>query len=430
MVGALLWPLVLGLALAAVFYALVLRGPLNHPLILRYFVGHPVCVVETFFFFICLGALLHKLSSVCTEYSALATVSLGQHDGIQPLSKANELLDMLAELPTRLRNSYLARRLFDSLELVSRRGSADGLEAELKHLSDMDAARQQDSYALIRIIVWATPMLGFLGTVIGITQVIGDLARQDMVNVQNAMQGLLGGLYVKFDTTALALSFTVVLMFLQFLVDRMEVQALETVDRRAADELLGLFQSVTVSSDPQVRHIQQIAQSVLYASEQLVQRQTQLWQSTISAAQKHWERLADATCEQTQTALTAALSQALRQHAEQMAKIDQASAEQLGRRWEQWQSVLGSNARVLHAQQQELVKQGELMTQAIKAAGDVVQLEAALNNNLSALAGAKNFEDTVMSLAAAIHLLNTRLGTIAETPHVDLRGSQMRARAA
>ena len=52
-----------------------------------------------------------------------------------------------------------------------------------------------------------------------------------------------------------------------------------------------------------------------------------------------------------------------------------------------------------------MIKQGELMTQAIRAAGDVVQLEKALNDNLAALSGAKNFEDTVMSLAAAIHLL-------------------------
>ena len=50
------------------------------------------------------------------------------------------------------------------------------------------------------------------------------------------------------------------------------------------------------------------------------------------------------------------------------------------------------------------------MTQAIRAAGDVIQLERALNGNLAALAGAKNFEDTVMSLSAAIHLLTTRLG--------------------
>ena len=62
------------------------------------------------------------------------------------------------------------------------------------------------------------------------------------------------------------------------------------------------------------------------------------------------------------------------------------------------------------------------MTQAIRAAGEVVSLEKALNQNLNALAGSKNFEDTVMSLAAAIHLLNTKLGA-ADASHVELRGS-------
>jgi hypothetical protein len=84
----------------------------------------------------------------------------------------------------------------------------------------------------------------------------------------------------------------------------------------------------------------------------------------------------------------------------------------------------------LHAQQTELVRQGEVMTQAIRVAGEVVQLEQALNDNLSALAGAKNFEDTVMSLAAAIHLLNTKLGKPGDLPPVDLLGSRMKGRAA
>ena len=42
--------------------------------------------------------------------------------------------------------------------------------------------------------------------------------------------------------------------------------------------------------------------------------------------------------------------------------------------------MLSQNARLMHAQQQEMVKQGELMTQAIRAAGDVVQLERTLND--------------------------------------------------
>ena len=428
LLGSLAWPIVLGLAGAAVFYFLVLRGPLHHPIMLRYFTGHPVCIVETFFFFICLGALAQKLMEVLAQHAAFGAITLGEGQS-QPAGKATELLDSLAKLPTRVRNSYLGRRITDALESIERKGSADGLEGELKYLSDMDAARQQDSYALIRIIVWATPMLGFLGTVIGITQVIGDLAKQDMVNVQGAMQGLLSGLYVKFDTTALALSFTVVLMFLQFLIDRMEVQVLEAVDRRVMHDLLGRFQIVGTSSDPQVQQMHQLAQAMIRASEQLVQRQTQLWQATIQAAHERWEKLSQATGEQLQTALTASLGTCLKEHAASLAKIEHSSSEQLAARWEQWQTALSQNARLLHAQQQELVKQGETMTQAMRAAGEVVRLEKALNDNLSALAGSKNFEDTVMSLSAAIHLLNTRLGSVTGGPQVELR-TQVKGRAA
>ena len=62
----------------------------------------------------------------------------------------------------------------------------------------------------------------------------------------------------------------------------------------------------------------------------------------------------------------------------------------------------------MKTQQSELIKQGEIMLQVVKATGDVTHLERSLNDNLKALAGAQNFEETVMSLSAAIHLLNTR----------------------
>ena len=66
---------------------------------------------------------------------------------------------------------------------------------------------------------------------------------------------------------------------------------------------------------------------------------------------------------------------------------------------------------MLHAQQVEMVKLSEMMARVVEATGEVRKLESSLNSNLQSLAGAKNFEDTVMSLSAAIHLLNTRLGT-------------------
>ena len=88
MLGSLAWPVVLGLTAAAGFYMLVLRGPLEHPLVYRYFVGHPVCIVETIFFFICAAALAQKLLTVFGQYASLAGISLGEVSGVQPATSA------------------------------------------------------------------------------------------------------------------------------------------------------------------------------------------------------------------------------------------------------------------------------------------------------------------------------------------------------
>ena len=104
----------------------------------------------------------------------------------------------------------------------------------------------------MRIVIWATPMLGFLGTVVGITDALGDLGRELSTSgaadaggsLNTAMEGLLAGLYVAFDTTAIALCFSIALMFIQFMLDRGESQLLDMVDQRANDELAGRFEMI------------------------------------------------------------------------------------------------------------------------------------------------------------------------------------------
>jgi hypothetical protein len=144
-----------------------------------------------------------------------------------------------------------------------------------------------------------------------------------------------------------------------------------------------------------------------------------MWRETINSAHDRWSRLVGSSTEQVQGALAGALNQSLAAHAAEMGKIERASAEQARIRWQEWQLALTESARLLHAQQQEMTRQGELLGRAVEATGDVIKLERALNGNLAALAGSKNFEETVMSLAAAIHLLNARLSG-AEPRHIDL----------
>lgn len=424
--GSLGWPVILGSWATGMLYLLMYKGPLDYPILHRYFAGHPVCYFETGLAIIGLFALLFKAAEVFGHYRALGVVKL---EPIPPrgqrLEDASRLIDDLEQqYSPKMRQSYLGRRLRDALEHIERSGSANSLDGELKYLSDMDAARQQDTYGLARIVIWATPMLGFLGTVMGITQALGDLdPAQLAADVQNAMKGLLAGLYVAFDTTALALMLSMGLMFLQFLIERFETQVLSAVDIRANEELIGRFEQVGASHDPHVASIERMSHAVMQAVESLVERQATLWQETIGAAHEQWSQVVGVSTEQVQTALATSLQQSLSHHAAEMAKIERASADTVQTRWQQWQAALSESARLLHAQQQEMTRQGELLNNALSATADVMKLEQALNSNLSALAGSKNFEDTVMSLSAAIHLLNTRLSSTHETRQVELKSS-------
>ncbi len=424
------WPLILGTAIAGVFLALIRSGPLASPMGIRYFAGHPISMVETAFFFAGLVALALKAMEILGEYGQLDRATLGERGQLLPADQASHLMDRWQELSASAQKSYLGRRLQEALAVIQRSGSADELEEEMKYLSEGDVLRQQESYSLIRIIVWATPMLGFLGTVIGITNALGGLDPKQLATAPDiAFQGLKNGLYTAFDTTAVALSFSMFLMFLQYFLDKIEGHLLSLVDERAAEELAGRFAKEGTATDPHVRTIERMSVAVVRATESLVQKQAEVWQHSLEHAQDRWQQTAHTAGDALTTSLAAALTGTLGQHVNQLAQVEQKASEQMQRRWEQWQTALSDNARLLHAHQQELVRQSEMMTQAIHAVADVTKLETALNNNLQSLAGAKNFEDTVLSLSAAINLLNSRLGK-PDAERVELNKPSTKGKAA
>lgn len=405
------WPVIIGSALSSVFLALVMRGPLRSDLSVRYFAGHPVNMCEVVLFFVGLAALFLKFSDVIYQSLTLRRIGLSPGAGDTGGNDCQQLLTQLAQLPSSLQGSYLAQRLRAALQYVARSRRVAGLSDELKYLSDVAISAQQESFGLVRIIIWATPMLGFLGTVVGITQALGDLDPQLLAtDPKTAMQGLLAGLYVAFDTTAEALSLSMVLMFIQFFADRIETQLLSAVDQRAEEELLGRFADEVTDANPHVAAVQRMSSTVLKATQQLVQDQTDHWKQTIDRANSQWQQLFETSARGMQSALTTSLDSSLQSFTDRMLTAERETEERLQGRWEQWQKALSDNARLLHSQQTELVRQGEVMTRALEATGEVIKLEDVLNGNLRALAGARHFEDTVMSLAAAIHLLNARLG--------------------
>ena len=114
--------------------------------------------------------------------------------------------------------------------------------------------------------------------------------------------------------------------------------------------------------------------------------------------------------------LTRALDESLKHHAERLAANEETVAEQGRRQWEKIAQAQLQHVQSLAGVQNSLAQQAETMGRILQATGDVEQLQDVLNRNLAALAGAKNFEQTVLGLAAAIHLLNGRMVESA-SPH-------------
>ena len=150
------------------------------------------------------------------------------------------------------------------MQHVRRHGSADALDDELKYLSDMDAARLHTGYGLFRVIVWAIPILGFLGTVIGITMALNGI---DMQAPEQSMHNVLSGLGLKFDTTALALTLSMILMFVHFSVERAENALLEQVDHQVQDDLAGRFAAIPAGADGQFAGVRRMAEAMMQATD-------------------------------------------------------------------------------------------------------------------------------------------------------------------
>ncbi len=324
-----------GLLLTGGFYAVVSIG--HWEVMDRYFLGHPVAVAATTLFFIAATVLAIRAAMLLGQRGTLAiddadlipvpeadaspAARFGQtHDAT---AIATAWLASLSQLPAAVQRGPLGRRLAAVLQRQADRGSATGLSDDLREAADRQADADHDSGSLVRTIIWAIPMLGFLGTVIGITQTLGGL---DFSNGEAAVTQLKSGLYVAFDTTALGLVLSVVAIFLQLPVDRLASGVAESVDSRASALLLRHLPSATPADDGPAL-IRQLCAGIEAAVQQSIAVQATLWQETVAEARDAWTQQQARTAETLQTAIQGVLVPSLQNHARQLATAASAGSD-------------------------------------------------------------------------------------------------------
>src|SRR5690606_19308079 len=94
-----------------------------------------------------------------------------------------------------------------------------------------DESTMETSYSLLVGFIWAIPVLGFIGTVLGLSEAIGGFGAvlgesHDISQIANSLRTVTGGLATAFETT------------LEALVAALAIQILFTFLRKSEEEFL------------------------------------------------------------------------------------------------------------------------------------------------------------------------------------------------
>jgi hypothetical protein len=150
-------------------------------------------------------------------------------------------IDNVYNVPLKLRDSLMVNRIRKALELFESRVNNGEVAGFLNTQSDIDANRSTNSYSIVKVFLWAIPILGFIGTVIGLSVAVGSLAMGDTSDpeaLKDSINSLTGGLGTAFDTTLLGLVLSILMSFPLAAVQKKEDETLTMIDAFCVDKLL------------------------------------------------------------------------------------------------------------------------------------------------------------------------------------------------
>ena len=419
-----LWPAAFGsLGVTVLFYVIGpwIAAPLNGAeFFQRYFCGHPLEYVTSAIFFLGMAILWAKLRALPRERRALAAArelaarnnwSAGQTSQNQAVAEMTTFLNSATADTT----TAVGQRFHDILHHVTRRADA-ALDDHLKYLADLAADRLVQSFQLVRTVTWAVPIMGFLGTVIGITMAIANVTPEQL---DSSLPEVTSGLAVAFDTTAQALGMSMVLVFATFIIERAEQSVLNELEEFGINALLPAFGR---GSDSQLNSGTEAAE----LTARMLAQQAEFWNARFASLQSDWQAALSQQTTQLARNLAADTESTLSQHRESLslardnyASALQQSSQTVAQQFQQamsafvqrvdvWQSAMQTTSMAAAGQTEELHRLGRTLLQLTESEERLARLQDQLNQNLQALQIVDSLEQTVSSLNAAVAALSAR----------------------
>jgi len=147
-------------------------------------------------------------------------------------------LDTMHQIGTEVQDYLLPRTLLAALGRFSTTASIPAVSNTVKEQCEGESDRLDSELSMVRYIAWAIPSIGFIGTVRG----IGDALGQAYKAVEGDISGVTASLGVAFNSTFVALVLSIIIMFclhqLQLAQERLVLDSQRYADKRLLRHLV------------------------------------------------------------------------------------------------------------------------------------------------------------------------------------------------
>lgn len=186
-----------------------------------------------FLSFWCVAFLILKSKKLKVQQQALAfQIIPDTHDFVLSPMNAQEILRRLQQNVYHAENFMVLWRVECALSNLKNIGRVADVSSFLNNLAKNDADYTESTYTLPKGLIWAIPVTGFIGTVLGLSQAIGGFGAviaggADLDSLNTALGGVTGGLAIAFETTLIALVAALIIQLFMTILQQKEEDFLD-----------------------------------------------------------------------------------------------------------------------------------------------------------------------------------------------------------
>lgn len=173
-----------------------------------------------------------KASKLGLQRQALKLVVVPQEtDYVLTVHTVDQVMTQLYEVADDPKRFVVLNRILIAISNLRNLGRVTDVGEILRSRAEHDESVFETSYSTVRNLVWGIPILGFIGTVEGLSSAIGGFGRvlsetQDPAALIDALKGVTGGLATAFETTFVALVAALIVQMLMSLLKKREEEFL------------------------------------------------------------------------------------------------------------------------------------------------------------------------------------------------------------